>query len=390
MQSPSDRAKYLLGLPTVSGIKVEANKPIYDREKALEFKEKGNDFFRQRSYGEAFKHYTLALSHCPHNEEKPEDPINKDYSIILANRSAALDGAGLFEACVKDIDRAIKFGYPREFWYKVYKRQGHAYVKLRQYIYAKEALEIALKNVGRSDIKKEKDRDNYRTRIRKQMTVFNVSKTLYNVERIVRTPSCLAGGEESDRGLSKKVRLSCLCLLTLQLSLSQVKLSGGTLVTEEEVEAEDILVALDPYVAVVNVTGGRAGGKICPHTIAKMFNPAPCKFGSEALFGDLKARDEAAAGYHRFEWSILANLDRDKVLEAGRLALRMITKVEPDQVTSLATFIGKSSEAAPEALREAVKTFNMDISSAKPEDTLVAALMGIYLTRNLVASGYVR
>jgi len=373
LQTPSDRANYLLRLPAVTDIKVEACKPIYDKEKALVFKEKGNDFFRERNFGEAFKHYTLALSHYPHNEEKPDDPINKDYSIILANRSAALDGAGLFEACVKDIDRAIKFGYPREFWYKVYKRQGHAYVKLRMYINAKEALEIALKNVGRSDIKKEKDRDNYRARIRKQMTVFNVTKTLYNVERIIRTPSCLAGGEEADRGISKKV-----------------KISGGTLVTEEEVESEDILVALDPYVAVVNVTGGRAGGKICPHTIAKMFNPAPCKFGSEALFGDLKARDEASAGYHRFEWSILANLERDKVLEAGRLALRMITKVEPEQVTSLSSFIGKSSEAAPEALREAVKTFNMDITHAKEEDKLVAALMGIYLTRNLNVCGYVR
>ena len=209
LKTPSERAKFLLDLPTINDIKTEASKPIYNLEKAREFKEKGNDFFRQHSYGEAFKHYTLALQHCPHTEEAPEDPSNKDYSIILANRSAALDGAGLYEACVKDIDRAILFGYPREFWYKVYKRKGHAYVKLRQYVNAKEALEIALKNVGRSDIKKEKDRDNYRVRIRKQMTVFNVTKTLYNVERVVRTPSCLASGEESDRGLSKKVRLSC-------------------------------------------------------------------------------------------------------------------------------------------------------------------------------------
>ena len=123
LPTPSDRANHLLGLPAVTDIKVEACKPIYDKEKALVFKEKGNDFFRERNYGEAFKHYTLALSHYPHNEEKPDDPINKDYSIILANRSAALDGAGLYEACVKDIDRAIKFGYPREFWYKVYKKQ---------------------------------------------------------------------------------------------------------------------------------------------------------------------------------------------------------------------------------------------------------------------------
>ena len=64
-------------------------------EKALEFKEKGNDFFRQHNYGEAYKHYTLALQHCPFNEEKPDDPKNKDYSIILANRSAARAAAVL-------------------------------------------------------------------------------------------------------------------------------------------------------------------------------------------------------------------------------------------------------------------------------------------------------
>ena len=162
LTSSEERVKYLLGLGGIDNIDTEASKPVYNLEKALEFKEKGNEFFRQHNYGEAFMFYTKALQHCPHNEEKPDDPANKDYSIILANRSAALDGAGLYDACIKDIDRSILFGYPRELWYKIYKRKGHAYVKLRQYIDAKEALEIALKNVGRSDIKKEKDRDNYR------------------------------------------------------------------------------------------------------------------------------------------------------------------------------------------------------------------------------------
>ena len=101
-----------------------------------------------------------------------------------------------------------------------------------------------------------------------------------------------------------------------------MKISGGTLATEEEVESEDILVALDPYVAVVNVTGGRAGGKICPHTLGKMFNPQPCSLGSQELFGTLEARDEAAAGYHRHEWSILANLAEVGLMERARLALR--------------------------------------------------------------------
>jgi len=372
-KTAEERAKFLLGLQSIHEINTDTAQPIFNLEKALEFKEKGNDFFRQHNYGEAYKHYTLALQHCPFNEEKPDDPKNKDYSIILANRSAALDGAGLYDPCIKDIDRSIMFGYPRELWYKIYKRKGHAYVKLRQYIEAKEALEIALKNVGRSDIKKEKDRDNYRMRIRKQMTVFNVTKTLYNVEKYKRAPSCLTGGADADRGMSKKLNIS-----------------QDTLVAADDIEPEDILVALDPYVSVVNVSGGRAGGKICPHTISKMFNPIPCKFGSEQLFGSLEARDEASAGYHKYEWNILKNLDDHKILEGGRLALRMVTKIDPEKVSTLSSYLDKNPETAPEELRAAVKTLNLSISNSKDDDKLISALIGLYLTKNLVSSGFVR
>ena len=59
----------------------------------------------------------------------------------------------------------LQFGYPRELWYKIYKRKGHDLIKMKQYLEAREALEVSLKNIGRSDIKKEKDRDNYRMRV---------------------------------------------------------------------------------------------------------------------------------------------------------------------------------------------------------------------------------
>jgi hypothetical protein len=36
--------------------------------------------------------------------------------------------------------------------------------------------------------------------VRKQMTVFNVTKTLYNTELCEHSPSVLAGGEKEDRG----------------------------------------------------------------------------------------------------------------------------------------------------------------------------------------------
>ena len=77
LNTAGERSKFLLSLPEITQLSTEASKPIYNLEKALEFKEKGNDFFRQHNYGEAFMSYTRALQHCPHDEEKPSDPCNK-------------------------------------------------------------------------------------------------------------------------------------------------------------------------------------------------------------------------------------------------------------------------------------------------------------------------
>ena len=61
--------------------------------------------------------YTKAVQHCP--LDITDVASNKDYAIILANRSACTDKIGLFEAAVQDIDDALKYGYPRQLHYKV-------------------------------------------------------------------------------------------------------------------------------------------------------------------------------------------------------------------------------------------------------------------------------
>jgi len=317
----------------------------------------------------------MAIQYCPVDETNPADPKNKDYSIFFANRSAAFDGAGLYEACIHDIDRALLFGYPRELWYKIYKRKGHAAIKMKQYLVAKEALETALKNVGRSDIKKEKDRDAYRTRIRKQMTVFNVTKTLYNCEFADRAPSTLSGGQTEDRGMSNKLKL---------------QEDGGKqgLIAGENVEPEDHLVALDPYVAVVNVSGGRAGGKICPHTLEKMFHPIPCAFGSLQTFGSFAARDAASGGYHRYEWSVLPTLERVGVMERARLALRMVTQLQPDQVNQVVSALSSSNNSVPPELQPAVASFRLPVSAATEEDKLVSTVLALFLLECLQVTGF--
>jgi len=385
--SSEQKIKFLATLP-LPQFKVSACRTAKNLEKALEFKELGNEQFRLNQFGEAYNLYTKALLNCPVDEDNPTDPNNKQFSIFLANRSAALDKAGLYAACIKDIDTALKFGYPRDLWYKIYKRKGHALIKMKQYLLAREALEMSLKNIGRSDIKKEKDRDNYRMRVRKQMTVFNVTKELYNVDVYTRHPSVLADGQPEDRGLCDKV-----CVAE----------EGGKrqLVAKQDIKCEDVLLAVDPYVAVVNVSGGRAGGKICPHKIEKMFRPVPCKFGVEEVFGSEEAREEANNSYHQYEWSILSNLRSVGLIERARLALRMVTTLKPSDVSRVLSLVEKKEKAEQEGnetkdeekekdpLNVAIKTLSLPISAVSVEEMLVASLVSQYLTNNLAVSGYI-
>jgi len=377
LSSPEDRIQFCLNLPGIHDVKVTAHKSIKDLEKAMEYKAKGNEAFKAKEFQEAFHLYTKSLQYYPMDESTPLAPINRDYSIILANRSAALEHSNLYASACKDISKSLQFGYPKELCYKIYKRLGHCELRMKQYNKAKEACETCLKFIGKSDIKKEKERDAYRAKVRKQMTVFNVSKTLYNLELNDPHPSTLAGSEDILlRGLSPKLKM-------------EMDGEKQSLLVEEEVNPEDVLMSLDPYAAVVNVSGGRAGGKICPHSISKMFHQVPCSFGSEVLFGSEEARTEANDTYHKYEWSIVKNLDEQGLLEKTRLALRMITKIDPANISKVAACFDTKIKPSEE-IATAVKALGLPVNNATKDEAFLASVLAIFLTRNLRVSGYVK
>ena len=83
----------------------------------MKFKDEGNKLFKSNSPQDAKDMYTKALMYCPFNENDLKS--NKDYAIILANRSAALENLSCHEGVAEDIDLALKYGYPRELYFKV-------------------------------------------------------------------------------------------------------------------------------------------------------------------------------------------------------------------------------------------------------------------------------
>merc|ERR1719228_1323276 len=69
-----DKIRFCLDIPGIDDIKITAAKSIKNLEKALEYKAKGNEYFKANQYQDAFQSYTLALQHCPVNEDNPKDP----------------------------------------------------------------------------------------------------------------------------------------------------------------------------------------------------------------------------------------------------------------------------------------------------------------------------
>lgn len=88
-----------------------------DINKANSYKKLGNTEFQKERWLNALKFYNLSYLFMPNDCEK-------DISIILANRSAALYHLEKFDLALKDIERSITVGYPSDMQYKVKERKA--------------------------------------------------------------------------------------------------------------------------------------------------------------------------------------------------------------------------------------------------------------------------
>ena len=93
-------------------------------------KEKGTAAFKSKDYKTAVECYTQAISYDPFNH------------ILFSNRSAALLSWKQYSRAIKDAQRCIDLS-PK--WAKGYYRLGNAYLKLKDYTQACDALRSGLK-----------------------------------------------------------------------------------------------------------------------------------------------------------------------------------------------------------------------------------------------------
>lgn len=96
--------------------------PFKSTNKALNYKNLGNEAFCSGLYIQALQLYTKSVAAAP-----PDSP---ELAIAYANRSAALFRLERYEACLVDINRALGSNYPEDLKSKLVARKTNCVSKL--------------------------------------------------------------------------------------------------------------------------------------------------------------------------------------------------------------------------------------------------------------------
>merc|ERR1712012_92184 len=103
---------------------------------ATKLRDEGNAKFRLHDNEGSIRLYSESVICSP--EYGPE------LSLAFGNRSAALYHAGQYEDCLKDIELALKYRYPKNLEHKLHQRRGQCFTKLGQQVEARNAFNKAM------------------------------------------------------------------------------------------------------------------------------------------------------------------------------------------------------------------------------------------------------
>ena len=105
----------------------EGEESVYIKslEKAIEAKEEGNNYFRNREYDDALESYSRAITYCPEDDENKEN-----LATFYGNRSAAYFSLEEYELVVEDCTAALEL---KPDYVKVIARRMLANEKLEKF-----------------------------------------------------------------------------------------------------------------------------------------------------------------------------------------------------------------------------------------------------------------
>ena len=351
-------------------------------EEAQKHREKGNAYFRRKSYLSATESYTDCLRSAPRLAQG--DTGENIEALAYANRSASLFHLRRHQLCLGDIAHALDCGYPEDLRYKLYDRRGKCFAELGNKTEATDAFNAAKDAMERANLD-----DKSTTR-----WTASLEKSLLACEDIrPKCDDCTAAADGLPKLTGERHPTYIAASDTIDVKYSEQ--AGRYMLAAKEIHTGDVLMAEQPYAAVLF---SDFYDSHCYRCMKRVLAPVPCAQCSTVLFCGSACRDAAWEAYHRYECRYQALLRKSWCGHIAHLAMRLVHVMGPARLVEF--LAARRGQTPPEALKAGLSDDGRYLTSydgvcqlTTNEKTRAAsglfdfAVIAIFLTKILRGSG---
>ncbi|CAB3257269.1 unnamed protein product [Arctia plantaginis] len=330
LESNTKRVSYLCSLPIVKNYDLTddlqkcqtgGDFPVKkDLEKARHLKDQANKAVQNGDWAKAMQLYSQSMIYMPEKE-------TEELSIVLANRSAALNHLEQYEETLADIKRCLALGYPRHLRYKVYERKARCLLILKRNREAITAFQDTLSALDEATQLDKEKRQKMRTDSKLMLEILNKGLVLAGnpkdpepLKKIPPTPK-LSGKHNPQYSAASEA---------IQIDYDGVR--GRYATATRDIDPGDILLVERPHSGVLLAEFSTTH---CQNCFLKCPIPISCPKCPNVVFCSDKCSNYAQKSYHGYECHILPLIWKSGCSITCHIALRMITQNTKEYFTRI-------------------------------------------------------
>ncbi|CAK1553964.1 unnamed protein product [Leptosia nina] len=261
------------------------------------WRQRGNDKYHANLIEESYHCYSKSVIYAKQN--------GTEYSLALANRSAALLRLKKFKECLSDIELSISSGYKREMLHKLLLRRADCYIELNQSVNAQTCILEASKHAASLKLSTSQMAEFERHVRLLEKKLHTAPPDVEDFEVVL--PECHKGLNPDFTSASNAIELR------------NIDTVGRHVVTREALRRGDVLFSEKPY-AWVTLPSEEP---ICDMCCEPDINPIPCSECSRSVYCSVECRSQAYAMFHKWECAG-AQSDLFSTIGIAHLALRVL------------------------------------------------------------------
>lgn len=279
---------------------------------ARKCRESGNELYMKKDYLGAISYYTRSILNAPVTNDL--NTADEEFSLALANRSAATFQLGKYDLALRDMELCLKHGYSRDLRFKLFDRMGKCYYQMKRFKEAKVSFtngKVALSESVLSETKR--------------------GVWLKNIEEAIKGCSSSNSKESSNNTdeepfnkevpSAKKPFSQRFSHASDAFDVQYDDRKGRYVVSTSNVNIGDMIVS-EPALACVLAPDKYTTH--CYHCLKMLEVPIACIECNTVRYCSGECRDSSWKVYHSTECSYLSLINESGIGFMGHLALRLI------------------------------------------------------------------